>query len=529
MTSTRNPGNTSEERLPPAVLRILREVSRLLDEGHADKAQPLLAGAIVLAPSHISVLRLEAAVHIQLRAYREALKVLATITLRHPRDAASLSAMSNAQAGMGRIDLAIETLRRLCEISPEPAHWIELGLMHDRHGDHQQALDVAERVLEMNPAHAQAALLRARSLQALGRIAETAQQFRELIARTDSARAWFGLVDIKTIRLGADELARLEKAARKQGYREDESICIDFALGRALEDAGEYARAFSVLRRANDKAARRESWSAAAHQALTKAIAHAFADEASPQVDGARGSEVIFVCGLPRSGSTLVEQILAAHSSVEGASELPDLAALLAEESNRRMIPFETWAGSATDQDWARLGEEYLRRTERWRINKPVSTDKALENWKFVGAIRRMLPGSRIIDCRRDAVETCWSCYKQLFAPGLVSYSYRFEDLVAYWNDYQTLSSVWFSLHPHHFRVQRYESIVADPDREIPELLEFCGLAYEEQCLTFQNARRSVRTASSAQVREPLAAPLIRQQAYAGLLEGLREMLNPTT
>ncbi len=526
MTNHKKPEGRSEDCLTPAVSRMLREVSRLLNEGQAEKAQQLLAGAIVLAPSHISVLRAEAAVHIQLGAYAEALKVLATITFDHPGDTASLAATASAQAGMGRVDLAIETLCRLCEISSDAADWINLAIMYDRHGDHEEALGVADRVLEKVPAHAQAGLLRARSLQAIGRIAETADQYRQLIVRdADSARAWFGLVDLKTIRLSTDELERLERISRKENYSEGESICIDFALGNALEDAGEYARAFSVLKRANHKAAQRETWSATAHQSLTKAIANAFAVETYPQVEGARGSEVIFVCGLPRSGSTLVEQILAAHSKVEGASELPDLAAVLSEESNRRSTPIEIWAGLATDADWARLGEAYLRRTERWRINKPVSTDKALENWKYVGAIRRMLPESRIIDCRRDAVETCWSCYKQLFAQGLVPYSYQFDNLAAYWNDYLTLSSMWSSLHPKHFRLQQYESIVADPESEIRELLKFCGLTFEESCLTFQSARRSIRTASSAQVREPLVAPRNRQQAYAGLLEGLREML----
>lgn len=526
MTNHKKSEALSANRLSPAAARMLREVSRLLSEGQAEKAQQLLAGVDVLAPGHISVLRLSAAVHIQLRDFTEALKALAAITLENPRDTASMAATASAQAGMGRVDLAIETLRQLCEINPDASDWIELAIMFDRHGDHQEALDVAERVLGSNPAHAQAGLLRARSLQAIGRIAEAAEQYRQLIARgTDSARAWFGLVDIKTIRLSSDELERLERASRKVSDREDESILLEFALGNALEVAGEYARAFSVLQCANNKAARREAWSPKAHQSLTRAIAQTFALDAPTEASGTRGSEVIFVCGLPRSGSTLVEQILAAHSKVEGASELPDLAAVLAEESYRRSMPFETWAGLAKSADWARLGEAYLRRTERWRKDKPVFTDKALENWKYVGAIRRMLPESRIIDCRRDAVETCWSCYKQLFAPGLVPYSYRFEDLAAYWSDYLALSSAWSSLHPGHFRLQRYESIVADPDHEIRELLEFCGLVFEESCTAFQSARRSVRTASSAQVREPLSTRLNRQQAYGGQLEGLRALL----
>ncbi|MFZ1392109.1 MAG: sulfotransferase [Dokdonella sp.] len=526
MTQRIPPASRKQARHSPAFSRILRETSRLLDSGDTDKAQRILAGAMALAPSDLSVLKLEANIYLRQKLHGQALKVLDNIRKDHPLDAECLLWEARALAGMGRVEQAIATLVRLCELRPGVESWMELALMYDHHGDHQLALEFADRVLEWTPSHAQAGLLRARSLLALGSVVESARQFRHLIASNiESARSWFGLVDIKTVRLSGDEMELLQHAAGKQGLREADSLLLDFALGNALERAGNFAEAFAVLTRANEKAAWREPWSASAHRSLTTAIAVAF-DEVSPSpASSSRGAEVIFLCGLPRSGSTLVEQVLASHSKVEGASELPDLPAVLAEESRRRSLPFEKWAALATEEDWARLGDAYLTRTERWRKRKPVSTDKNLENWKFIGAINKMLPGSRVVECRRDAVETCWSCYKQLFAQGLVPFSYRFEDLAGYWNDHVSLSNRWSRRYGDGLLIQQYESILENPEQAIRNLLAHCGLSFEAQCVSFQSTGRAIRTASSAQVREPLAAPPLRRQDYAALLEPLVGLL----
>lgn len=509
-------------RLAPAATRILREASRLLDAGNAEQAQQLLAGVIVLAPLHPDVLKLEAKIHLRQQDWGQALKALEVFHQHHAPDADSLLSKARAQAGMGHVAHAIDTLGCLCVLKPDVDSWMELAFMHDRHGDHQQSLDLTDQILAKQPGHAQGGLLRARTLQALGRIDEAAEQYRFLIASdTEIARAWFGLVDLKTVRLSDHELEQLKQSVRNQHSSEEATMLLDFALGNALEKAADYEKAFATLNRANERAAQREIWSASKHRELTAALGRTFEAMPSAATDSNLGSDVIFVCGLPRSGSTLIEQILAAHSKVEGASELPDLPAVLAEESGRRGMPLEKWAPLASNEDWMRLGQAYLQRTERWRQRKPISTDKNLENWKYIGAIRRMLPGSRIINCQRDAVETCWSCYKQLFAPGLVPYSYRLDDLASYWNDYLALSTLWSRRHPDFVRVQAYESILDDPEQATRSLLDFCGLPFEAECLSFQMADRPIRTASSAQVRQPLTAPLLRRKAYAGLLDSL--------
>ncbi|HEU4662810.1 MAG TPA: sulfotransferase, partial [Dokdonella sp.] len=237
------------------------------------------------------------------------------------------------------------------------------------------------------------------------------------------------------------------------------------------------------------------------------------------------GAEVVFVVGLPRSGTTLVEQILAAHSEVEGASELHDLPAVIAAEGQRRGLGFPRWTSEATAADWERLGRDYLERTRRWRARKPRSTDKLPSNWMLVGAIRAMLPAAKVIDCRRDPLETCWACYKQLFAPRQADYSYDLGDLGAYWRGYDALMREWTRLHRTHVRRQDYERLLQDPETEIRALLEACALDWEPACLSFHTAERGVRTPSAAQVRQPLRRDTPRAAAYGDRLSALREAL----
>jgi hypothetical protein len=225
------------------------------------------------------------------------------------------------------------------------------------------------------------------------------------------------------------------------------------------------------------------------------------------------------------SSSTLFEQVLASHSQVEGASELPTLGLLIDAESRRRGRPFADWAPQATADEWTGLGQDYLRATARWRRHKPVSTDKLPDNWQWTIAIRAMLPQAHIIDCRRDPLETCWSCYKQLFAPGLANFSYDFDSLAQYWAACEALGDLVAERHPQFVRVQRYEALIDQPEAQIRELLAFCGLPFEVGCLNFQQAQRAIRTPSALQVRQPLTATSTPAAGYGALLDALRGTL----
>ena len=178
----------------------------------------------------------------------------------------------------------------------------------------------------------------------------------------------------------------------------------------------------------------------------------------------------------------------------------------------------------ASAADWERLGRRYLERTAHWRARRPRSTDKMPNNWLVLGAIEAMLPGARIVDCRRDPLETCWSCYKQFFGRG-VEFSYDLDDLGAFWRDYDRAMRFWHARRPASLRTQQYEALLADPETEIRALLDFCGLDFDPACLSFHEAGRDVRTASASQVRQPLKRDTARAASYGDLLAPLRAAL----
>jgi hypothetical protein len=270
---------------------------------------------------------------------------------------------------------------------------------------------------------------------------------------------------------------------------------------------------------------RRLRWNAAEHRAGIGAIEAAFAAALPAPVDPRRGSEVIFIASIPRSGSTLVEQILASHPEVEGANEITDLPHVLDAESTRRNRPWIDWMREATPADWSRLGTEYLARTARWREHKPRFADKNLLTWKHVGAALAMLPAARAVIVRRDPLETCLACYRQWFAIGS-EFSYDLDDMADYCVDFVRLSRFWLQRFPDRVFDLEYEALLADPEGVIRRLLDFCGLPFDPACLDFHQTRRTiVSAASAAQVRQPLQRGTLRSLNYGNLLDGLRRRL----
>ena len=429
------------------------------------------------------------------------------------------------QADLYDFDAALASLQQAADCAADADTWMKLGIEFARQGSSEDALAASERILTVRPNDSVARLLRAQSRQALGEADSAASDYRALIARNQHvAKAWFGLLDIKTVGIDPKELFALECIARKPGLPDPDRTLLAFALGKAYEDAGRYRDAFGAFARANALARTGRVWDSGAFAREVDAVRAAFdapAAQASPEL----GSEIVFLVGLPRSATTLFEQVLAAHPRVEGASELPYLKMVIDEESARRRQLFPQWVASAMPEDWQRLGNRYLQMSARWRMRRPMSTDKLPENWLLVGAALAMLPGARVIDCRRDPVETCWSCYKQLFAPGRVAFTYDLATLAEYWRGYDRLCRFWAARYPTRLRVQSYESFLAEPENEIRALLDFCGLDFDAACLRFHEARRSIRTASAAQVRQPLRRDTARTDHYGGLLAPLRDML----
>ena len=509
--------------LTPTAVELLRRAWQHLNAGELYLADQALVSAEHIAPRHAEVQRTRGVLLNHAGRFADAHRVLTALLSLSPDDPLLLSDFAESAFGRDDNDAGFAALRKVCELRPDDASaWFNLGRNLMDRAWTEASLPALERAVVLAPEHAHARTLYADVMVLLGRFEQARAQYLEVLRRAPTiGAAWWGLANIKTVRLSDSEIQQLEAMMRDPSARESDRLAMGCVLAKAYEDHGRHAEAFAILSETNARISQRRPWDAARFRQIVDATVAEFDKPHTESDDPRLGEEIIFIVSLPRSGSTLTEQILAAHSEVEGASELGDVGAVMQEESERRGVDFPFWISQATPQDWTRLGRNYLARTARWRTKRPRSTDKMPNNWLFVGAIMAMLPGARIVNCRRDPVETCWSCYKQMFSISN-EFSYDLDYLARFWQDYDYAMRQWHRQKPSHIRDQVYEALLADPEAEVRALLDYCGLPFEQSCLRFHEVERSVRTASAAQVREPLRRNTARSAGYADLLDPLR-------
>ncbi len=471
--------------LTPLALKHVREALHALERGDLDAAERAVTLALVYAPAHPEPYRLLGITQQRLGRAGDAITSFGEALKLRPGYDDVLLPLTLAQADANDVAGAIETLRTRVARSADAKTLYALAQVLDRHGELDEALSILERVVALDPEHAQARLQYARCLFYGGHTEQAAAQFRQLLrAGRQVASAWYGLAEMKTVEFDEDDLATLTRLSEKSAFAGMERATLLHALGSVREATGHYPGAFAAFTAAAQLERAEFAWHADVFTRHVAAVRDAFPQPVAAD-SAERGREVVFIVGMPRSGSTLIEQILAAHAEVEGGSELPDLNLVLQEESARRRAPLPQWSSAATPADWQRLGEDYLARTARWRRKKPRFTDKFPGNWIVAEAALAMLPGARVIDCRRDAVETCWSCFKQFFAPGMAAWSCSFEGLASYWRECLRQGDHLAARYPRSFRVVRYEAFVDDVEAQTRELLAFCGLAFDAACQRF--------------------------------------------
>jgi tetratricopeptide (TPR) repeat protein len=443
-----------------------------------------------------------------------------------PDDPVLNNELGRALCGVGDFDGAIVAFRAAIDQSP-PSRllWYNLGKALKTHSLAEQAREAFERALACDPGYTEARGALGDVLNSMGDSEGAAACFR-LCARErpHAPRAWSRVANLKTLRRSAEDVAALRHLARDPTLSDNERIFVGYALSKAFEDQDDYPNALAILAETSQIKRKQVAWDARRFTELVDVIDAAFARPIVGTDDPQFGHEAIFVVGMPRSGSTLTEQILASHPQIEGASELPDLHEVIGEESKRRGTEFPQWVPSASPADWRRLGEDYLRRTARWRQQLPYFTDKGLDNWPLIGAAVAMLPGAKFVNCRRDALETCLSCYRQLFVFGNYA-SYDMTEIAEYWLDYDRLSRTWRERYPDRFFDEVYEDLLADPEAQVRRLLEFLGLPFDPACLEFHRSTRAVRTFSSGQVRQPLQRNTARAHLYGAALDPMRKVL----
>lgn len=511
--------------LPPAVVATVHAGARALRDGQPQQAEPLLLQACAQAPGHPEPLRYLAILQLHTRRAPIAMQTLRQALSITPDDALLHCDLGTAQSASGDIEAALASWRRACELDPtQPMPWFNLGRNLQQLGRTDDAIAALGEAATRAPEALPAKILLGDALVHAGRFDEAVSQYRDALRLQPACGdAWRGLSNIKTRALDTDDARMLETQLQRRDIADSDRVAMGHALGKLREDHGQHREAHAAFVAANAVQARLTPWSRQSFERYVEQALVATAELPSP-IDPTLGHEVIFIVGQPRSGSTLFEQILAAHPEVEGASELADLGIVIQRESMRRQMSYPQWIAQATAADWHRLGRDYLERTAQWRATRPRFTDKLPENWKHAGILRAMLPGATIIETRRDPLETAWSCFKQQFY-SQPHFANNLDDIAVHILQSERAMDAWRTRDPARIRLHRYEDLLADPEPRIRALLDDCGLVFDAACMASHEARRNVRTASAAQVRQPLRRDTARATAYGELLDPLRAAL----
>lgn len=377
-------------------------------------------------------------------------------------------------------------------------------------GEHEQVIDLYRDMLADQPDDPDVHLWLGHALKTIGRVPEAVEAYHAAVeARPDFGDAYWSLANLKIYRFTDAEISDMRRIEARDGIALADRYHLCFALGKALEDRGDMAESFACYQRGNALKRSESAYSADVFEINTRqqiavctpAFFTARAGWGDPSPDP------IFILGLPRSGSTLLEQILASHSQVEGTQELADIPRIVLDLQGRNPdLENPLYPGVLADlpqSEFRRLGEKYLADTQIYRRGKPRFIDKMPNNFRHIGLIHLMLPNARIIDARRDPMACCFSNFKQLFANGQ-EFTYDIDDIARYYRTYLDLMDHWNSALPGRVLRVQHEDVITDLEGSVRRILDFCDLPFEPACVEFHKTARSVRTPSSEQVRQPI-------------------------
>ena len=513
---------------------LMQQGAAAMIDNDIPKAERLLKNHLQQAPTDVPAIRMLAEVAVRCGQNEEAEQLL----LRALELAPSFNAARYNYAVLlhRRNDptQALVEIERLLAADPtSPSYRNLCAVILSRIGEYQRSGEMYAQLLEEYPATAKVWLSYGHVLKTEGRIDECIDAYRQSIVHNPAfGEAYWSLANLKTFRFTDADLAQMNKQLADSSLDDENRLHLHFALGKACEDAGDHASAFAhydqgnALHRANHPYDADLNTTRAAR--LKKSFSPSFFRERAGS--GCDLNAPIFIVGMPRSGSTLLEQILSSHSAVEGTTELPDIISMAKElRGEADSDEIVAYAGVLADKSAAELlelGEQYLERTRVHRkTDRPFFIDKMPNNFLHIGMIQLVLPNAKIIDARRHPMGCCFSNFKQYYARGQ-NFSYGLTDMGRFYRDYVELMAHYDEVLPGRVHRVFYEQTVADTEAEIRKLLDYCGLEFEPACLRFFENQRPVRTASSEQVRQPIYREGVEQwQLYEEWLDPLKAVL----
>jgi len=535
--------------------------------GRTDDAEQAFKRSIELSPEKDKLA--QAAKLFAQRKFREAEEIAKQLLQENPRDINAAILLARIGMDAGCFDDAEAILRKIIQMAPSFIEaWHDLGTTLKEQHKLDEAVEVLEHAVQLDSnnavshhLHASALAMTAKSEQAeldykraielnpnvpkahlgLGHVLKTVGKQEEGIAayrkamelQPNLAEVHYSLSNLKTFRFTDEEIDDMRYRLEHEQLIDESKVHFAFSLAKAFEDGKDYDGAFEYYARANETHRASIAYDPVENEVINGKIREVFNAELfeqySGQVMGCQDAAPIFILGLPRSGSTLLEQILASHSQVDGTSELPDLS-LVSTSLNKRGPGGVAYPQTVLDLDHeaiAALGEQYIERTQRHRAGAAHFTDKMPNNFSHIGLIQLILPNAKIIDARRHPLDSCMGCFKQHFAKGQ-TFTYDLFELGEYYLEYHQMMQHWDEVLPGKVLHVQYEDVVADLERQVRRLLDFCELPFEDSCVNFHETDRAVRTASSEQVRQPIYSGSINTwQRFEKHLQPLIDTLKP--
>ena len=488
----------------------LVSVTNLLAEGKLLKAEDLCRKFLRAQPKHVEGMRLLADIGARLGVLEDADILLENAVNLEPDNVQLRLDYIQVLRKRQKFEKALEEAKALYKRNPsDPVFQSHLAIELMQTGDYDGALKLFDTVLKVLPNDAATHTSRGHALKTAGEQDQAIKAYRAACkARPEQGDAWYALANLKTYTFTDQELQHMQSLEGVDTLSHSDRVHFCFALGKAFEDVKDYENAFKYYDKGNALKRAQSRYTSETMQAEFEAQKHACTKELFQAKSGSGYSapDPIFILGLPRAGSTLIEQILASHSQVDGTLELPNILSLAQRLRGRNRTDggaYPACLHDLTPETFEELGRDYIETTRIHRQGAPFFTDKMPNNFRHIGLIHLILPNAKIIDARREPMACCFSGFKQLFAEGQ-EFTYGLDEVGRYYRAYVDLMAHWDAVLPGKVLRVQHEDVVADLEGQVKRILSFCDLPFEENCVAFHKTKRAVRTASSEQVRQPI-------------------------